>query len=147
MLAFIDKLTEIGDFLKTIAVEGRKPKLKELLREVNDMFYNSPGLYMPLLPATAQYHYILRISIEDAIVLNSRDRAPYLLYLEVIEYDEGHLSDENIHEYTKLYKKEIDKIYKNIQRESLSIEDFIDVWEIFENKKESEKLENEKKSK
>jgi phosphatidylinositol 4-kinase len=115
MVGYIEQLAWIGNYLKAVPAKDRRSELKKELLNVNDMFKKTPGKYFPLYSPSSPYHYILQICVDESIVLNSKDRAPYLLYLEVLEYDHINLSNELVHEYAKVCHEDVEKIYQNIE--------------------------------
>ncbi|XP_077284386.1 phosphatidylinositol 4-kinase beta fwd [Arctopsyche grandis] len=84
-LHFIDALVSIGKKLIPIATqELRNTRLRAELVSLN---LNLPArVWLPLHPTP---HYILRIPPQTAAVLNSKDKTPYLLYVEVLEVAEA----------------------------------------------------------
>jgi phosphatidylinositol 4-kinase B len=91
-IQFILALMDIGNRLLTLPREARSSSLRA---EVSLLNHNLPArVCIPFwCPATADrpfHHYIVRIPPEDAVVLNSKDRVPYLVLVEVLEVDEHH---------------------------------------------------------
>ena len=91
-IQFILALMDIGNRLLTLPREARSSSLRA---EVSLLNHNLPArVCIPFwCPATTDrpfHHYIVRIPPEDAVVLNSKDRVPYLVLVEVLEVDEHH---------------------------------------------------------
>ena len=101
---FIQALTQISDRLLTIPKQARLDSLRAELALLN---HNLPArVCLPMwCPASAHrseqldsstgslhahsvpHHLIVRIASNEGVVLNSADRVPYLILVEVIEYD------------------------------------------------------------
>ncbi|XP_068630993.1 phosphatidylinositol 4-kinase beta isoform X2 [Battus philenor] len=84
-IQFLTALTNIGRRLAGVAdKERRKSKLRADLAALN---LNLPARVS--LPLHQRPHYVLRIPPCAAALLNSKDKAPYIIYVEVLETD-GH---------------------------------------------------------
>ncbi|KAL4706894.1 hypothetical protein ACJJTC_012353 [Scirpophaga incertulas] len=82
---FLNALTSIGRRLAGVAdKERRNGKLRA---ELATLDLNLPARVW--LPLHHRPHYVLRIPPHAAAVLNSKDKAPYIMYVEVLE-TEGH---------------------------------------------------------
>eukprot|EP01130_Rhizamoeba_saxonica_P001932 TRINITY_DN11751_c0_g1_i1.p1 TRINITY_DN11751_c0_g1~~TRINITY_DN11751_c0_g1_i1.p1 ORF type:complete len:689 (-),score=162.46 TRINITY_DN11751_c0_g1_i1:1322-3388(-) len=82
---FVERLATIGDELRYVKVKKRKKALKEEIKKLNDYLKSNPAMYIPLSDASDQHQSILRIAVDESIVLNSRDRAPFLIFMEVLD--------------------------------------------------------------
>nr|CAD7258898.1 unnamed protein product [Timema shepardi] len=88
-LEFILALITIGKLLSTIPT--KEAKTTRLLAELNILNLNLPARVW--LPIHSQVpHHIVRIPNQAAVVLNSKDKAPYIIYVEVLEVDDIHTS-------------------------------------------------------
>ncbi|XP_037081607.1 phosphatidylinositol 4-kinase beta-like, partial [Pollicipes pollicipes] len=82
-LEFINALISIGQRLG--AMPTREAKTTQLLNELSLLNLNLPArVWLPLHSAG---HHVVRIPAQAAAVLNSKDKAPYMLYVEVVEVD------------------------------------------------------------
>ncbi|TPX61590.1 1-phosphatidylinositol 4-kinase [Spizellomyces sp. 'palustris'] len=86
-LQFMMTLVEISDRLRTVPKEARQSTLVAELALLN---HNLPAnVCIPMWCKTsgshAFHHRVARISPSDAVVLNSADRVPFLLTVEVLE--------------------------------------------------------------
>eukprot|EP01091_Cochliopodium_minus_P010362 TRINITY_DN2721_c1_g1_i1.p1 TRINITY_DN2721_c1_g1~~TRINITY_DN2721_c1_g1_i1.p1 ORF type:complete len:884 (+),score=279.68 TRINITY_DN2721_c1_g1_i1:127-2778(+) len=79
---FIETLKNISDVLRSFPRENRQSILKEKLEEVNKNL--QVGLYVPLFQASSTHYSVIRF--DDGITLNSKDRVPILLYMEVLTH-------------------------------------------------------------
>ncbi|CAH2105471.1 unnamed protein product [Euphydryas editha] len=82
---FLTALTNIGRRLATVADKERRNG--RLRAELATLDLNLPARVW--LPLHQKSHYVLRIPPHAAAVLNSKDKAPYIMYVEVLE-TEGH---------------------------------------------------------
>lgn len=82
---FVKSLISIGSHLQ--AVIGKDMKAQRLLAELSILNLNLPARVW--LPICSVDHLILRIPPGAAVLLNSKDRAPYLVYMEAIEVHSG----------------------------------------------------------
>ncbi|GAA5810872.1 hypothetical protein MFLAVUS_004300 [Mucor flavus] len=109
-------LLALVDIATRLVIVPKRARLSALHAELTLLNHNLPAeICMPLwCPATVDrpyHHRIVRISPTDAVVLNSAERAPYLLMIEVLD-DE--LSLENG------FKSSLSKIKKHGHRHSNS---------------------------
>ncbi|KAI8812580.1 kinase-like domain-containing protein [Cladochytrium replicatum] len=85
-IQFIRALVEIGDRLRSVPRESRQSNLIAALVLLN---HNLPAeICLPLWCNAAEnhkHHRILRIAPDEAVILNSADRVPYLICIEVEE--------------------------------------------------------------
>lgn len=84
-LEFMLALMNIGRRLASVADKERRNG--HLRAELATLNLNLPAKVW--LPLYHKPHYVLRISPYAATVLNSKDKAPYIMYVEVLETD-GH---------------------------------------------------------
>uniref|UniRef100_A0A6A7FW27 Phosphatidylinositol 4-kinase beta n=1 Tax=Hirondellea gigas TaxID=1518452 RepID=A0A6A7FW27_9CRUS len=72
---------------KLSAQPTKEAKTSRLLAELSVLNLNLPArVYLPLGIADMPHH-IVRIPPQAAVVLNSKDRAPYIIYVEVVEVE------------------------------------------------------------
>ncbi|XP_076030661.1 phosphatidylinositol 4-kinase beta fwd isoform X2 [Oratosquilla oratoria] len=82
-LEFVRALISIGKRLG--AQPTKEAKTSRLLAELSVLNLNLPArVYLPLC-AREMPHLIVRIPPQAAVVLNSKDKAPYIIYVEVLE--------------------------------------------------------------
>eukprot|EP01097_Dermamoeba_algensis_P002290 TRINITY_DN1913_c0_g2_i1.p1 TRINITY_DN1913_c0_g2~~TRINITY_DN1913_c0_g2_i1.p1 ORF type:complete len:920 (+),score=215.47 TRINITY_DN1913_c0_g2_i1:40-2760(+) len=98
---FVTELGHISEKLqKVLPVSSRLEALKKLITEMNE---NLPvGMYLPIFPSSSPHHCIVRIPPEESVVLNSRDRVPYMLVIEAIT-NPNKCADIDIHHITSAY--------------------------------------------
>ncbi|CAK1599019.1 unnamed protein product [Parnassius mnemosyne] len=84
-IQFLTALTNIGRRLASVADKERRNG--RLRAELATLDLNLPARVW--LPLHKRPHYVLRIPPHAAAVLNSKDKAPYIMYVEVLETD-GH---------------------------------------------------------
>ncbi|XP_075971834.1 phosphatidylinositol 4-kinase beta fwd isoform X2 [Anticarsia gemmatalis] len=84
-IQFLTALTNIGRRLASVADKERRNG--RLRAELATLDLNLPARVW--LPLHQRPHYVLRIPPHAAAVLNSKDKAPYIMYVEVLETD-GH---------------------------------------------------------
>lgn len=81
---FIRTLMTIGKRLTSQPTKDRKTH--RLIAELQLINLNLPArVWLPIFPS---HHHIVRIPPSDGVVLNSKDKAPYLIYVEVLECDD-----------------------------------------------------------
>jgi hypothetical protein len=84
-LEFVNSLISIGNRLK--GIQTRYEKSKRLICELFLLNLNLPArVWLPLYSDNTA-HLVVRIPYTEGCVLNSKDRAPYCIYCEVIEVD------------------------------------------------------------
>ncbi|GFY34114.1 phosphatidylinositol 4-kinase beta [Trichonephila clavipes] len=85
---FVQALMSIG--LRLQPVLTKELKTQKLQAELSMLNLNLPArVWLPIHSETVK-HLILRIPPQASVVLNSKDKAPYLIYVEVIEVDDIH---------------------------------------------------------
>lgn len=78
---FIENLVEIGR--KLVSQPDRESKTQRLVSELNELNLHLPDrVWNPIACETA--HFVVRITPSAAVVLNSKDKAPYFAYMEVL---------------------------------------------------------------
>ncbi|KAJ1969556.1 Phosphatidylinositol 4-kinase pik1alpha (PI4-kinase)(PtdIns-4-kinase) [Dispira parvispora] len=90
-LQFVLSLTDISNRLVVVSRQDRQSSLKAELLLLN---HNLPAnVCLPLWCSAkdkySPHHKIVRIAPTDAVVLNSAERAPYLIMVEVVETDQS----------------------------------------------------------
>uniref|UniRef100_A0ABD2X175 Phosphatidylinositol 4-kinase beta n=1 Tax=Trichogramma kaykai TaxID=54128 RepID=A0ABD2X175_9HYME len=88
-LEFIGALITIGKLLSTIPT--KEGKTSRLIAELNLLNLNLPARVWVPLHSTVPHH-IVRVPPQYAAVLNSKDKAPYIIYVEVLEVDDLYTS-------------------------------------------------------
>ncbi|XP_030820957.1 phosphatidylinositol 4-kinase beta [Camarhynchus parvulus] len=80
---FIKSLMAIGKRLATLPT--KEQKTQRLISELSLLNHKLPE--RAWLPTAAFEHHVVRVPHSQAVVLNSKDKAPYLIYVEVLECD------------------------------------------------------------
>lgn len=85
---FINSLLDISIRLENVPIENRSQTLANELTLIN---HNLPApICLPLnCDGLNIHHRILRVCTSEAVVLNSAERTPYLLLLEVLDMDDN----------------------------------------------------------
>lgn len=78
---FIKSLMGIGKRLATLPT--KEQKTQRLISELSLLNHKLPARVW--LPTSAYDHHVVRVPHTQAVVLNSKDKAPYLIYVEVLE--------------------------------------------------------------
>ncbi|MBN3300009.1 PI4KB kinase, partial [Amia calva] len=78
---FIKSLMGIGKRLATLPT--KEQKTQRLISELSLLNHKLPARVW--LPTAAFDHHVVRVPHTQAVVLNSKDKAPYLIYAEVLE--------------------------------------------------------------
>ncbi|XP_044262137.1 phosphatidylinositol 4-kinase beta [Tribolium madens] len=87
-LEFMKALISIGKLLSSIPT--KEAKTTRLVAELTTLNLNLPARVW--LPLATTPHHIVRIPPQVGAVLNSKDKAPYIIYVEVVEVDDLHTS-------------------------------------------------------
>ncbi|XP_022656125.1 phosphatidylinositol 4-kinase beta-like isoform X2 [Varroa destructor] len=96
---FIKALIKLGSMLASIPTKDLKTQ--RLQAELNRLNMNLPARVW--LPVHSTPHLVVRIPPQAAVVLNSKDRAPYLIYVEVVTVDDiatSPVPSKTIHNYS-----------------------------------------------
>ncbi|XP_068778011.1 phosphatidylinositol 4-kinase beta isoform X1 [Struthio camelus] len=80
---FIKSLMAIGKRLATLPT--KEQKTQRLISELSLLNHKLPARVW--LPTAGFDHHVVRVPHTQAVVLNSKDKAPYLIYVEVLECD------------------------------------------------------------
>ncbi|XP_011503773.1 PREDICTED: phosphatidylinositol 4-kinase beta [Ceratosolen solmsi marchali] len=88
-LEFIRALITIGKLLGIIPT--KEGKTVQLVAQLNTLNLNLPARVWIPLHSTVPHH-IVRVPPQYAAVLNSKDKAPYIIYVEVLEVDDLYTS-------------------------------------------------------
>ncbi|XP_072390640.1 phosphatidylinositol 4-kinase beta [Diabrotica undecimpunctata] len=84
-LEFMQALILIGKLLSSIPT--KEAKTTRLVAELTTLNLNLPArVWLPL--NSQNPHFIVRIPPQVAAVLNSKDKAPYIMYVEVVEVED-----------------------------------------------------------
>ncbi|OZJ02735.1 hypothetical protein BZG36_04702, partial [Bifiguratus adelaidae] len=83
-------LLALSDIATRLVIVPKSARLSTLHAELTLLNHNLPAevcipLWCSATPENPHHHRVLRISSVDAVVLNSAERAPYLLFIEVLE--------------------------------------------------------------
>jgi hypothetical protein len=77
------------------------------------------GLYLPLWEATRTHFCIVRLAADESVVLNSRERVPYIVYFELIEGSESCASEE-LHRVASSYTNIMQEIRRSQEERAIS---------------------------
>ncbi|XP_054878529.1 phosphatidylinositol 4-kinase beta-like [Poeciliopsis prolifica] len=80
---FVKSLFCIGKRLATLPT--KEQKTQRLISELSLLNHKLPARVW--LPTAEQQHHVCRVPHTQAVVLNSKDKAPYIIYVEVLECD------------------------------------------------------------
>ncbi|XP_061597962.1 phosphatidylinositol 4-kinase beta-like [Cololabis saira] len=80
---FVKSLFCIGKRLATLPT--KEQKTQRLISELSLLNYKLPARVW--LPTAEQQHHVCRVPNTQAVVLNSKDKAPYIIYVEVLKCD------------------------------------------------------------
>ncbi|KAG7660370.1 pik1 [[Candida] subhashii] len=123
---FIMSLQNISVRLSQVPKEARLSALRAELSIINEWLPSSEIDIPQLLPVTShknkRFHKILKLSINEACVLNSAERVPYLLLIE-------YLSDEiDFNPFTEYNQKIINnRLQDSKPKQSPKADDFVDL--------------------
>ncbi|XP_071955463.1 phosphatidylinositol 4-kinase beta-like [Antedon mediterranea] len=90
MLEFVNALMNIGKRLQGLPT--RDMRMSRLFAELSMLNMNLPARIWLPTNMDIPNHHIVRIPQSCAVVLNSKDKAPYLIYVEVLECENKHTS-------------------------------------------------------
>jgi len=89
-ISFIESLVEIGR--KLVNQPNRESKTTRLVSELNEVNLHLPArVWNPIGSDTN--HFIVRITPFAAVVLNSKDKAPYFAYIEVLTTEDKNMDE------------------------------------------------------
>ncbi|XP_043994285.1 phosphatidylinositol 4-kinase beta-like [Gambusia affinis] len=80
---FVKSLFCIGKRLATLPT--KEQKTQRLISELSMLNHKLPARVW--LPTAEHQHHVCRVPHTQAVVLNSKDKAPYIIYVEVLECD------------------------------------------------------------
>ncbi|KDO32738.1 hypothetical protein SPRG_02436 [Saprolegnia parasitica CBS 223.65] len=80
---FINRLAGLSSSLRAIPRVFRNEQLREWLSELQSLYLPSLSLFVPV---GNPFHRIKRIHISESFTFSTRERVPYLLCLEVVDY-------------------------------------------------------------
>ena len=119
LLGFVDQLQHLSDKLRSIPIDLRQKELNSKLEILNrSLLVNGTGLYLPICQASHPHFCIVHIVVEDAKVLNSRDRVPFLISLEVLTSSDP-CSTPDLQKVAASYKDTIMEIVHDLQRKEM----------------------------
>lgn len=89
-LEFVKALMAIGARLKSLPT--REAKTQRLIAELAMLNMNLPArVWLPIFSGQLRHH-VVRIPYTTGVTLNSKDKAPYLIYVEAVEVADLHQS-------------------------------------------------------
>ena len=85
-------LVDISERLVSVPRTARQ---SSLIAELSLLNHNLPAcvcipFWCPAISSNPTHHQVARIALSDCVVLNSADRVPFLMLVEVIETDENY---------------------------------------------------------
>ncbi|OQS03164.1 phosphatidylinositol kinase (PIK-J), partial [Thraustotheca clavata] len=82
-MMFVNRLAQLSSSLRAIPRFLRNEQLREWLSELQSLYLPSLTLFVPV---GNPFHRIKRIHISESFTFSTRERVPYLLCLEVVDY-------------------------------------------------------------
>ena len=82
-ISWIKELTNLADGLIPVPILERNTALRERLQHIERMYFPSGVLYVPV---GNSYHRVRRIVVEECRTFSTKERVPYFLCLEVVDY-------------------------------------------------------------
>ena len=113
--SLVEQLMRISDRLRSVPVEDRPRQLQEKLGRAIQNIEESGG-YLPLWSADSRHFKIVRLPPSEGVVLNSRDRCPYMVFLEVFQSSLNCSDTPNVH----MSDGEIETLLANVNFESVA---------------------------
>eukprot|EP00457_Paulinella_chromatophora_P001069 gb/GEZN01001071.1/.p1 GENE.gb/GEZN01001071.1/~~gb/GEZN01001071.1/.p1 ORF type:complete len:1031 (+),score=146.60 gb/GEZN01001071.1/:242-3334(+) len=80
-LQLMSALSQIADALAPLTKEKRKEPLRKYIRHLDKEYVH--GLYFPLADTEKPHYKILSVLPDESVALSSRDKAPYMVWLEI----------------------------------------------------------------
>ncbi|CAB9500574.1 Phosphatidylinositol 4-kinase beta [Seminavis robusta] len=118
---FLDALLSMADGLFLVPREQRKRELRRQLQNIEVEMLPSNAVYVPI---SNVYHRVWRIVSEESIALNTKERVPCIILLEVVDYEND-------------LQRKVDKA--NISDDEESTDELDDVTEPWDSKRSKEK--------
>ena len=81
---FLDALLTMADDLFLVPRDQRKKELRRNLQAIEAELLPSNAVYIPI---ANPFHRVWRIVAEESIALNTKERVPCIILLEVVDYD------------------------------------------------------------
>eukprot|EP01135_Chromosphaera_perkinsii_P011664 Nk52_evm2s2473 gene=Nk52_evmTU2s2473 len=82
-LNFVDALLAIGERL--MKIQSPQVRATQLYAELALLNLNFPArVYIPLFDKAQNQHHVVRIPPEEAVTLNSKDKCPFMIQIEVV---------------------------------------------------------------
>lgn len=81
--AFLGSLANVSSNLRAVAYDRRNDMLRVWLQDLEAQYLPSNSLY---LPVGNSYHRLKRIHISESFTFSTRERVPFLLCAEVVDY-------------------------------------------------------------
>ena len=83
---FIDNLCNICEIMRIAAPEKQLGILQNELNKINKLLPSN--IYIPFLSETIRNYIIVHIPVTETRIFRTKNRAPYMLTVEVIRIDE-----------------------------------------------------------
>ncbi|KAG9399110.1 Phosphatidylinositol 4-kinase beta [Aphanomyces cochlioides] len=87
--AFLKALTDLADRLIGVPLMDRKVHLRQGLAEIEAKFFPASTIYLPVGDAM---HRIKSVLIDECFPFSTKERVPYLVCVEVVDYAQPHSS-------------------------------------------------------
>lgn len=85
-MQFFDSLIKLSTMLKSVPVgHTRKRRCKQELETINKTL--KTGVYVPYCSSDDRQMQIVRICVNETIVITTRERVPLMLFFEIVEHD------------------------------------------------------------
>jgi hypothetical protein len=107
---FVDRLMRISNTLRAVAVGERAQQLRERLQSLVSL-----PVYVPLWPADSPHFSVASLVANECVVLNSRDRVPYMVFMEVLRSEVPCSDQPNVHKHAE----GIQTIMEKMKRETI----------------------------
>ena len=99
-LHLVETLTSISEQLRAVPVDQRLSRLRSALAAVNRLLPRVGGAnvpawrpFVPLARLDARDHTIVRFLEDEAFVLSTKERVPYLVFVEIVDADPATVRD------------------------------------------------------
>jgi hypothetical protein len=106
---FVDRLMRISNTLRSVPPADRAKQLQLRLQDLV-----SQPVYVPLWPADSPHFTVVRLPVEEGLVLASRDRVPYMIFLEVLQSKVVCSSEPNAHKHAADILHLMDRLRRDV---------------------------------
>ncbi|KAI9914533.1 hypothetical protein PsorP6_007843 [Peronosclerospora sorghi] len=95
---FVDALTDLAEQLISIPRPERNSELWKGLRDIGDHMLPSNVIYLPIGNSC---HRVKRIQVDECFTFSTKERVPYLLCVEVVDYSVSTPTSKKVHKKKK----------------------------------------------